>query len=29
MSRKNKQILFNWFEKKQREAITSNIVEQM
>ena len=28
MSRKNNQTLFNWFEKKEREAVTSNIVEQ-
>ena len=28
MSRKNNQILFNWFEKKEREAVTNNIVEQ-
>ena len=28
MSRKNNQALFNWFEKKEREAVTSNIDEQ-
>ena len=28
MSRKNNQTLFNWFEKKEREAVTGNIVEQ-
>ena len=28
MSRKNNQTLFNWFEKKEREAATSNIGEQ-
>ena len=28
MSRKNNQTLFNWFKKKEREAVTSNIVEE-
>ena len=27
MSRQNNQTLFNWFEKKEREVVTSNIIE--
>ena len=28
MSRKSNQTLFNWFEKKEREAVTGNIVKK-